>query len=56
MPETLIERNTACKGICMNNLRYKTDPSCPTKRKKYWINTLKTKVYMRLNSDFDNSF
>ena len=34
----------------------KTDPSCPTKREDYWINTLKTEAPMRLNFDSDNSF
>ena len=27
----------------------KTDPSCPTKREDYWIDTLKTKAPMGLN-------
>ena len=35
----------------------KTDPSFPTKREDYWIDTLKTKAPMRLNFDFhDQSF
>ena len=34
----------------------KTDPSCPTKREDYWIDTLKTKAPMGLNFDFDDSF
>ena len=34
----------------------KTDPSCSTKRKDYWIDTLKTKAPMGLNFDFDDSF
>ena len=34
----------------------KTDPSCTTKRKDYWIDALKTKAPMRLNFDFHNSF
>ena len=34
----------------------KTDPSCPTKRQDYWIDTLKTKAPMGLNFDFDHSF
>ena len=70
--ESLIEGNTACKDICMNTLPYqdtpvffhdvsitvidKTDPSCPTKREDYWIDTHKTKSPMRLNSYFDDSF
>ena len=54
--ETLIEGNIASKSICMNTLRYhgipgffmmclshKTDPSCPTKRENYWIDSLNTK-------------
>ena len=31
-------------------------PSCPTKHKGYWIDTLKTKAIMGLNFDFDDSF
>ena len=34
----------------------KTDPSCPTKREYYWIDTLKNKASMGLNLDFDDSF
>ena len=34
----------------------KTDPSCPTKREDYRIDTLKTKAPMGLNFDFDDSF
>ena len=71
MLESLIEGNTACKNICMNTLHYqdtpvflmmcvtltdKTDPSCPTKRENYWIDTLKIKAPMGLNFDFDYSF
>ena len=33
-----------------------SDPSCPTKREDYWIDTLKTKAPMGLNFDFDDSF
>ena len=69
MLESLIVANTACKNICMNTLHYsgflhdvsvtlidKTDPSCPTKREDYWIDTLKTKAPMGLKFDFDDSF
>ena len=66
MLESLIEGNTACKGICMNTLHYqrtpvffmidKTDPCCPTKREDYWIDILKIKAPMGLNFDFDDSF
>ena len=34
----------------------KTDPSCPTKREDYWIDTLKTKAPMGLNFNFDDCF
>ena len=34
----------------------KTDPSCPTKREDYWVDTLKTKTPMGLKFDFDDSF
>ena len=34
----------------------KTDPSCSSKRKDYWIDVLKTKAPMGLNFDFDDSF
>ena len=33
-----------------------TDPSCPTKREDYWIDTLKTKELMGLKFDSDDSF
>ena len=58
MQESLIEGNIACKDICMitllehsgflhevsTTLMYKTDPSCPTKCKDYWTDTLKNKA------------
>ena len=34
----------------------KTDPSYPTKRENYWIDTLKTKAPLGLNFDFDERF
>ena len=34
----------------------KTEPSCPTKRKDYWMDTLKTKTPMGLKFHFHDSF
>ena len=34
----------------------KSDPSFPTKREDYWIDTLKTKAPMGVNFDFDDCF
>ena len=34
----------------------KTDLSCPTKCKDYWIDILKTKAPMGLSFDFDDRF
>ena len=34
----------------------KTDPSSPTKREDYWIDTLKNKTPIGLNFPFNDSF
>ena len=72
MLESMIEGNSACKGICMNTfllsghcgflhnvsitLVDKTDPSCLTKWQHYWIDTRKTKAPMGMNFDFDDIY